>query len=349
MPCIRCGYEPVQGNPAQCPLCKGEWETWELMWPALPLPKNREQIAAWISQLPYPIAVDINVRGGDGMRVRLHAPPESVEGAMAAWASMNHQQTHFVKSDHSYAVGSGIVSALHNHSILPNLVIAASSSDPMLAIGGKLLSGLPDTMETGLRIWLIGSDPKLQAKIRELASYSYGTSSGVDQKGAPNPWGIRLSGYEFAVTIGMGIAAISAALAAVNVIPILGGIAGFLAGLLIFASGALGVRKWMQWRSIPEEILKARVSDTIIKTAIVAYGYPVRELSILSGTNEWKKVGPEWPSVVPATFPLPVQELAALITPPEIGEGGGILSSKLHSGCSRGLYQRALNNEGRRP
>ena len=86
----------------------------------------------------------------------------------------------------------------------------------MLAIGGKLLSGLPDTAETGLRIWLIGPDPKLQAKIRELASYSYGTSSGVDQKGAPNPWGLRLSGYEFAVSIGIGVAAISAALAAIN-------------------------------------------------------------------------------------------------------------------------------------
>ena len=101
MSCMQCGYEPVPLDPAQCPLCKGEWETWELMWPALPLPKNREQIAAWISQLPYPIAVDINVRGGDGMRVRLHAPPKSIDGAMAAWAAMNHQQTNFVKSDQS--------------------------------------------------------------------------------------------------------------------------------------------------------------------------------------------------------------------------------------------------------
>ena len=124
MSCKQCGYEPVPLDPAQCPLCKGEWETWELMWPALPLPKNREQIAAWISQLPYPIAVDINVRGGDGMRVRLHAPPKSIDGAMAAWAAINHQQTNFVKSGQSYAVGNGTVSALHNHSILPNLVIA---------------------------------------------------------------------------------------------------------------------------------------------------------------------------------------------------------------------------------
>src|ERR1700690_4475193 len=97
-------------------------------------------------------------------------------------------------------------------------------------------------------------DPKLQAKVRELASYSYGTSSGVDQKGAPNPWGLRLSGYEFAVTIGIGVAAINLGLAAINVIPIPGGIPGFLAGSLIFVSGALRVRKWMQWRSIPEEI-----------------------------------------------------------------------------------------------
>ena len=326
MSCLRCGYEPVKDDPNQCPLCTGLWETWELMWPALPLPKNREQVAAWISQLPLPVVVDLNVKGGEGLRVRLHAPPGAISGAVAAWASMNHQQTNFVRSKDSFGVGGEKVSVLRNHSILPNLVIADSIADPMLAIGGRLLSGLPDGKEAGLRIWLLSHDPKLQAKIRELAAYSYGTSAGVDHKSAPNPWGLRFSMFQWIALLGMGITAISTAIAVVGVIPFLLGLAGALAGLLIFVSGVMGVYQWMKWRAIPQEILKARATDTLIKTAIVAYGYPIRNPAILSGSNEWHEVDPEWPAVKPNAFPLPVQELASLITSPEIGEGGGILA-----------------------
>ncbi len=327
MPCVNCGYEPVDGDPSLCPLCNGNWETWDLMWPALPLEKNREQVAAWISQLPHPVAIDINVIGGEGMRIRLHAPPGTVNGATAAWASMSHQQTHFVKAQESpNTLGNGRVRILRSHSILPNLVITQISADPMLAIGGKLLSGLPEGEETGLRLWLVRHDPDLQTKIRELASYSYGTSAGVDNKNAPNPWGLKLSLYEFTTMTGMGITAVSAALAVINLIPAFAGIVGVMAGLLIFAAGAFGVRKWMQWRSIPGEILKARVSDTIVRITIAAYGYPVRDLSILSGANQWEEIDPEWPAVKPAALPLPVYELATLITPPELGEGGGLLA-----------------------
>jgi TraM recognition site of TraD and TraG len=342
MPCVNCGYEPVDGNPALCPLCNGNLETWELMWPALPLEKNRDQVAAWISQLPHPIAIDINVVGGEGMRIRLHAPRGSIDGAITAWASMNHQQSHFVRSRKTIPIGPDTVWVLRSSSILPNLVVTETRADPLLAIGGRLLSGLLEGQETGLRIWLIRHDPHLQAKIRELASYSYGTAGGIDNQNAPNPWGLELGGYKLVVTAGMLIAAGSAALSVINVIPILGGVVGFLTGISIFTYGALGVRKWMQWRSIPKEILDARVADTIVRTTIVAYGVRVRGLSLLSGVNQWDEVRPEWPAILPFTLPLPSQELAALITPPELGEGGGILARSSISDVPAAFPSRSL-------
>lgn len=51
MICINCGYEHAIA-PDQCPLCKGEWQGWELLFAPHALDDLRAQVMSWIGQLP---------------------------------------------------------------------------------------------------------------------------------------------------------------------------------------------------------------------------------------------------------------------------------------------------------
>jgi len=87
------------------------------------------------------------------------------------------------------------VVALRTTARIPNLVMGDLNADPMLAIGGQLRTGLQPGQQASMRIWLLGKEKHLQDRLRTLVSYSYGTESGVSDKGTPNPWGIRLGFY----------------------------------------------------------------------------------------------------------------------------------------------------------
>ena len=89
--CQKCGY-PFSNADSQCPLCCGQWEAWELRLPPVPLQRNREQISAWLGQLPAPVAIEIFTTT-NGIKIRLYTPPEKASGAITAWASMTHQQS----------------------------------------------------------------------------------------------------------------------------------------------------------------------------------------------------------------------------------------------------------------
>jgi len=99
-----------------------------------------------------------------------------------------------------------------------------------------------------------------------------------------------------------------------------------IAGVMITVAGIRGLFNWMQWRSTPKEILQKRVSDTIFKTTITAYGKLPSDLSLVSGHPRWSSLEKEWPAVTRFSMPLPSMEIASLIAPPELGEGSGVFA-----------------------
>ena len=124
--CPRCGHEyiPVTTNVStglntsamlangiDCPLCEGLWEAWELLFSPIPLPKIREQVAAWLGSLPHPCVFEISA-ASDGVRLRLFTPPGCGQGAVSAWAAMLHQQLRWKQIDEKMILASGVVHAL---------------------------------------------------------------------------------------------------------------------------------------------------------------------------------------------------------------------------------------------
>ena len=93
------------------------------------------------------------------------------------------------------------------------------------------------------------------------------------------------------------------------------------------AVAALGMKDWLAWRSIPKSVYEASINDTLLKTTIVLHGVaPDRQsLALLAGESHWKTLAvAEWPAIQAETITLAAGQLAALIAPPEIGEGSGI-------------------------
>lgn len=124
-----------------------------MRFPALPLTRNREQVAAWVAQLPFPSCVEILARGGDGIRLRLYVPPNRSQGVIQSWAAMTHQQSMFVRLDQTNIFqASECAVALQKNSPVPDLIIAETNSDPLLAIGGQLLGGLHTNETARIRI-----------------------------------------------------------------------------------------------------------------------------------------------------------------------------------------------------
>jgi len=320
--CLKCGFlfpEEV----SQCPLCSGKWEIWELHLPPVPLERNRDQIAAWLSQNPEPIALEI-FASSDGIRIRLLAPPGKVQGAVSAWASMTHQQSRWERIPDEPRTGQLPAKGLHTTTKVPNLVAGDLNADPLLAIGGQLRNDLQAGQQARLRIWLLGTDKKLQENLRSLVAYSYGTESGVDEKGAPNPWGIRLGVYRFVVVVGSTIAVMFGGILGGGWLnPYIASL-GIMGGGIIAVVGVISMLNWMYWRSIPKDVIEKRVGETLLRTAFTVSGTSPKGLSLLGGHSDWKDLPAEWPNVRTISVPLPVSELAALISPPELGEGSGM-------------------------
>ena len=169
----------------------------------------------------------------------------------------------------------------------------------------------------------------MQSKLQALASYSYGTESGVGDN-TPNPWGIRLTILRVFAVLGILIAGIFAGLSNAHWINLGVGIVGTLAGGILTLVSALGVLDWMQWRSIPKQILEAKIEDILLKTTIVFYGSSFPEgLSLLTGHNSWVRIDAEeneWPMVRSRTLSLSAADVATVVSPPEMGETSGVMA-----------------------
>ena len=169
----------------------------------------------------------------------------------------------------------------------------------------------------------------MQSKLQALASYSYGTESGVGDN-TPNPWGIRLTILRVFAVLGILVAGIFAGLSNAHWINLGVGIVGTLAGGILTLVSALGVLDWMQWRSIPKQILEAKIEDILLKTTIVFYGSSFPEgLSLLTGHNSWVRIDAEeneWPMVRSRTLTLSAADVATVVSPPEMGETSGVMA-----------------------
>jgi len=99
----------VLANGIDCPLCAGLWEAWELLFSPIPLPKIREQVAAWLGSLPHPCVFEIGA-SSDGVRLRLFTPPGCGQGAVSAWAAMLHQQLRWKQIGEKMILTSGVLS-----------------------------------------------------------------------------------------------------------------------------------------------------------------------------------------------------------------------------------------------
>jgi hypothetical protein len=247
---------------------------------------------------------------------------------MKAWASMTHQQTRWVHIGMGPLPRSTQRYILMNATHVPSLSLADRGGDPMLALSGYLLNHR-SREDNGIRIWFTGKDPALQSKLQALVSYSYGTESGVGH-GSPNPWGMRLTILRIFAVIGILIAGIFAGLSNAHWINLGVGIVGTLAGGILTLVSALGVLDWLQWRSIPKQILEARIEDILLKTAIVYYGDSFPDgLSLLTGLNSWIGINAEeneWPMVRSRTLTLSAADIAAVVSPPEMGETSGVMA-----------------------
>jgi hypothetical protein len=198
----------------------------------------------------------------------------------------------------------------------------------MLAISGYLMNHR-NRENNGIRIWFTGKDPELQTKLKALVSYSYGTESGVSND-APNPWGIRLTVLRAIAALGILIAGIFAGLTTAHWIHLALGLIGTLSGCLLMLVATFGILDWMNWRSVPKQILEEKLNDILLKATIVYYGdrYP-NDLSILTGHNTWKALRAsesEWPLIRGYSLTLSATELATMVSPPEMGEISGVIA-----------------------
>ena len=173
--CIHCGYEHATA-PDQCPLCNGEWQGWELLFAPHALDDLRAQVMGWIAQLPFPTIMEW-IASPKGLRVRLYLPPHVAEGVVQSWSAMTGQHSRW-RSLGIVKVQSGGY-ALHTSNRLPSLIASAKDSDPLLAIGSRLISTAREGKDASLRLWLLGNEDQLQEKLRSLSSYSYGPEGGV--------------------------------------------------------------------------------------------------------------------------------------------------------------------------
>ncbi|GAB1469374.1 hypothetical protein MASR2M66_02500 [Chloroflexota bacterium] len=274
---------------------------------------------SWIGQLPFPSVVEW-VASPNGLRVRLYLPPHIAEGVVQVWAAMTGQHSRWRKLGTVDLRGAGY--ALHPSNRLPSLIASAKDSDPMLAIGSRLISAAREGQEASLRLWLLGNEGQLQEKLRELSSYSYGTEGGVENK-TPNSWGLHLDFLRAGLFTGIITAGISGGILFAgwfNPLPVS---LIVIAGCAISIASAWGIRSWLEWRSIPKEILERRIQEPLLKIAMTL-STPM-DLPLMAGEQSWKPLDNGWPEIRKHGFPLPAGELSGLIAPLQMGEGSGLL------------------------
>ena len=182
--CINCGYEHATA-PDHCPLCNGEWQGWELLFAPHALDDLRAQVMGWIAQLPFPTLMEW-IASPKGLRVRLYLPPHVAEGVVNSWSAMTGQHSRWRSLGIVKVPSNGY--ALHTSNRLPSLIASAKDSDPLLAIGSRLISTAREGKDACLRLWLLGNEDRLQEKLRSLSSYSYGTEGGVGEYGLLSLW-----------------------------------------------------------------------------------------------------------------------------------------------------------------
>lgn len=316
--CIQCGYEFVS-RLGECPLCKGQWQAWELLFAPHALDDLRAQVMGWIGQLPFPSGIEW-VAASSGLRVRLYLPIGIGESVVRSWASITGQHSRWRALGLSDLRRSKQV--LVPLSRLPSIIAAAEDSDPLLAVGSKLLNAVQDEKEVHLRAWLLGSEAELQGRLRNLVTYSYGTEGGVENN-TPNPWGWQLNLLRSLFLVGVLIAGSTAGAWSAGWLSPITELLGLLAGSSIAILSACQIRDWMMWRSIPKDVLERRIQEPLLKVA-VTLSEPMH-LSLLAGEQSWQVAECGWPEIQRYGFPLPAGDLAALIAPLQLGEGSGLL------------------------
>lgn len=316
--CMQCGYE-FAASPNDCPLCNGRWQAWELLFAPHALDDLRAQVMGWIGQLPFPAVVEW-IASPKGLRVRLYLPPHIAEGVVGAWAAMTGQHSRWRALGSLDLCGSGY--ALHPSNRLPSLIASAKDSDPLLAIGSRLISAACEGREASLRLWLLGSEGQLQERLRSLSAYSYGTEGGVESK-TPNPWGMQLDFLRALFFLGIIMAGLSAGIWSAGWFNPLPEILAVIAGAALCIGSAFGVRDWLAWRSIPKEILEKRIQEPLLKVGLTLSS-PM-DIPLFAGEQSWRTLSNLWPEIREHGFPLPAGELAGLIAPLQMGEGSGLL------------------------
>lgn len=232
-----------------------------------------------------------------------------------------------------------------------------------------------------LRIWVLGRCAKLQERLRALAAYPYGTKSGVDDD-APNPWGLRLALWRAGIIFGSIIAAIFGGALAASWISFWVGLMGVIAGGLLFVTSFLGTLRWMKWRSIPKDTLERGINGPLLRVGFTLQYYIGKtletsehpSLELLAGDATWKlmprsgscnehikpapvardknpspSIAPhgtldtsEWPGIHAFAMPLPAEDLAGIIAPPEAGEGSGLMDRAFRQDVPAPPPSRAL-------
>jgi hypothetical protein len=316
--CPSCGYEFPLDLQA-CPLCNGGWQAWELLFAPLPMGDLRAQVMGWLGQLPFPSVLEWSA-SPMGLRVRLYAPPHTADGVVGAWAAMTGQHSRWRNLENVDLAKSGVF--LHPDMKLPSLTASAPDSDPLLAIGSRLIQAARDGGDTHMRLWILGKEGVLQQKLRALSAYSYGTEGGVENN-TPNPWGMRLAILRAGLMLGLLAAGISAGAWNAGWLSPLAGLLGTLAGGIATLASAWSMADWLGWRSIPKNVLERRIQEPLLSVAI-SLSRPL-DLPLIAGEQIWSLVKEPWPAARGMGFPLPAGELAGLIAPLQLGEGSGLL------------------------
>ncbi|NJC98418.1 MAG: type IV secretory system conjugative DNA transfer family protein [Anaerolineae bacterium] len=320
--CVQCGYEYAAG-PGDCPFCDGVWEGWELLFAPHALEELRSQVMGWIGQLPHPSVVEWSA-SSKGLRVRLYVPPHVAEGVIRSWAALMGQQSRWRSIGSSDLRGEGVVLKPSNR--LPSLIASIQESDPLLAVGSKLVGAAQNGGDVSLKLWLLGKESRLQERLRGLAAYSYGTEGGVENV-TPNPWGMQLNLLRSGFVLGMAVAGISGGLWSAGWVRSILGIFGVLVGGVISVVSALGIRDWLAWRSIPRDVLERRIQEPLLKVALTLSSS--LDLPLFDGDQFQTPLPEIWPAVREHGFPLPAGDLAGLIAPLQLGEGSGLLDGRV--------------------
>jgi hypothetical protein len=321
-PCPTCGYETTDGS--ACVLCEAAWQAWELLFAPIPIEDLRKQVAVWLGQMPEPVVLEIAALSS-GVRLRLYAPvgsvADSVRSAVQSFAAMTSQQMRWRAIEARPLQAPAL--ALRCTAHVPVLALSGMDTDPLLAIGSRLQGQVRGDAEVSLRLWLLGRDPHLQERLRALSAYSYGTEGGVGND-TPNPWGLCLASFRGLLLVGMLVAGVSAGAWVAGWIPFSAGLLGVLCGGIASVAASLGVVDWMRWRSIPKDVLETRTQEPLIKVAFTLSGSN-HPLELLAGEGDWQPIERPWPAVRPFALSLPLSDLAALVSPPQKGEGSGVL------------------------